>query len=368
MNNDVKYMRIALELAELGRGRVSPNPLVGCVIVKNDEIIAEGYHQEYGGPHAEVNAISKVENSLTDCTVYITLEPCNHYGKTPPCTDLLIEKRPKRVVIAMEDPNPIVKGNGVNILKSAGIEVVIGVLEQDAKRLNRTFIVNMDKKRPYITAKFATTIDGFVAEPNHESKWISCEESRKDVHILRSKVDAILVGSGTVRYDNPKLNVRMVEGKNPIRIVFASHLLLPLKSYILSDELANDKTLIFCTNDAQNIKMIDQLKNNGIKVKAIKKNEEGKIDINTALKLLLKEYQIGHILLEGGAKLFSSFYDSNLIDEIVMYQSSKIIGSGINPFSTIKQGSLTNNSKFDLYDVCKSDKDIKSIWRRNDAK
>lgn len=364
MNNDEKYMQIALEQAELGRGKVSPNPLVGCVIVKDDKIIAKAYHQEFGGPHAEVNAISQLDGDLQRCSVYVTLEPCSHFGKTPPCTDLLVEKKPKKVVIAMEDPNPIVKGNGISILKSAGIEVEVGVLEEKARELNSVFVTNIKKNRPYISAKFAMTLDGFIAEANHGSKWISSEESRKDVHQIRTVVDAVLVGSGTVRYDNPQLNVRLVDGKSPKRVVFTNHLQIPFKSHILDDKNAKENTIIFCNNDAQNIKLLDQLLEKGISANAISKGKDGKLDIKLALSKLLNDYQIGHILLEGGSKLFSSFYALDLIDELIVYQAPKILGEGISPFAGVKHLSLSDDNRFGLKEITQIGEDIKSVWRR----
>ncbi|MFA7325845.1 MAG: bifunctional diaminohydroxyphosphoribosylaminopyrimidine deaminase/5-amino-6-(5-phosphoribosylamino)uracil reductase RibD [Candidatus Kapaibacterium sp.] len=364
MSTDNKYMKLALEQAELGRGNVSPNPLVGCVIVKEDNVIATGYHKEFGGPHAEVDAVSKVEGDLRGCTVYVTLEPCTHHGKTPPCADLLIEKKPDRVVIAMEDPNPIVKGNGVSALKGNGIETSVGILENEAKVLNRVFITNMLEKRPFVTAKFAMTLDGYMAQRDHESKWISCEASRIDVHKFRSDIDAIMVGSGTVRQDNPMLDVRLAEGRNPKRVVLASHLQLPLSSHLLKDENAKENTIIYCTNEAQNIKLVDQMRSEGLNVKSISKNTKGKVDVSVALRDLLKEYHIGHIMLEGGAKLFSEFYELDFIDEIITYQSPKILGSGISPFEYIRPLHLSDDSRFRLSQTEVIDSDIKAIWVR----
>lgn len=365
MSTDIEYMKLALEQAELGRGNVSPNPLVGCVIVKDDKVIATGYHKQFGGPHAEVDAISKIEGDLKGCTVYVTLEPCTHHGKTPPCADLLVSKKPDRVVIAMEDSNPIVKGNGVSALKGNGIETIVGVLEDEARKLNRVFITNMTQKRPFITAKFAMTMDGFMAQRDHESKWISSEESRMDVHKFRTEVDAILVGSGTVRQDNPMLNVRLVEGRNPKRIVLASHLQLPLSSHLLNDENAKENTIIYCTNEAQNIKLVDQMRGEGLNVKSISKNSKGKVDVSAVLTDLLKEYHIGHILLEGGSKLFSEFYELDMMDEIITYQSPKILGAGISPFESIKPQRLSENNRFRLSKAEVIGTDIKAIWVRS---
>jgi len=365
MSSDLEYMKLALEQAELGKGKVSPNPLVGCVIVKGDKVIASGYHKEFGGPHAEVDAISKIEGDLKGCTVYVNLEPCTHHGKTPPCADLLIEKKPDRVVIAMDDPNPIVKGNGISALEGNGIETNVGVLEDEARLINRVFITNMIEKRPFITAKFAMTLDGFMAQRDHESKWISCENSRTDVHRFRTEVDAILVGSGTVRQDNPMLNVRLVEGRDPKRIVLASHLQLPLNSHLLKDDKAKQNTIIYCTNEAQNIKLVDQLRSEGLNVKSISKNNKGKVDVRIALADLLKEYNIGHIMLEGGAKLFSEFFELDLIDEIITYQSPKILGSGLSPFEYIKPLHLSDESRFQLFKTEVIGTDIKAVWSRN---
>lgn len=365
MKNDEYYMNLAIEIAKKGIGKVSPNPLVGCIIVKNGNILAEGYHEVFGGPHAEVNAINQVEGDLSDCDVYVTLEPCTHYGKTPPCVDLLIKKKPKRVIIAMEDPNPVVKGNGLATLEVNGIEVKLGVLENEAQELNYVYINNILEKRPYITAKFAMTLDGFIAEKNHNSRWISCEESRTDVHKIRSEVDAILVGSGTIRQDNPQLNVRLVEGENPLRIVFASHLNLPLKSYILTDEIAKSKTIIFCTNDAQNIKLVNQLRENEINVIPVSKDKDGKIDISVALDILYKEYQVGHILLEGGSKMFSTFFKQKLIDKIIIYHSPKILGVGLSPFPNQTQRLLLDEALFKLSEYTQSGEDLKSVWIKN---
>ena len=205
MEMHATYMQRALELAELGRGNVSPNPQVGCVIVYDDKIIGEGYHQKYGGPHAEVNAVNSVIDSemLKKSTVYVTLEPCAHFGKTPPCANLLVEKQVKKVVIAATDSNPLVGGKGIEILKNAGIEVETGILEKEARKQNRRFFTQIEQKRPYVILKWAQTLDGFVARKDYSSKWISNSQSRQMVHKWRAEEDAILVGKNTALYDDP---------------------------------------------------------------------------------------------------------------------------------------------------------------------
>ena len=214
------YMHRALELARNGAGKVSPNPMVGCVIVHNGTIIGEGWHQQFGGPHAEPNAIAAVNNQelLKDATLYVTLEPCAHFGKTPPCAHLIIEKQIPRVVVCNLDPNPLVAGKGIKLLKDAGIEVKTGILAQEGAFLNRRFFTYINHKRPFIILKWAETADGFVARENYDSKWISNALSRKLVHKWRTEEDAILVGKNTALYDNPQLTSRDWEGKNPISV------------------------------------------------------------------------------------------------------------------------------------------------------
>src|SRR6056300_345156 len=355
-----EFMQRALELAKLGRGYVSPNPMVGCLITKNNEIIAEGYHKKYGGPHAEVNAINSLMGDLIGCYVYVTLEPCSHFGNTPPCTDLLIEKKPDKVIIAMEDPNPEVSGKGIQKLRAAGINVEVGVLEQEAQELNKSFILNMTENRPYITAKFAQTLDGFMAQSNNESKWISNEESRKYVHKLRAEVDGIMVGSGTVRRDDPKLNVRMVEGKDPTRIVITSSLDIPTESQLLTDEIAKEKTIVVCNNETDS-KKIELLKSKGVKV-IVSENLSKAGNLRKLMSLLYEDYNLGHILLEGGSGLFSSFYEANLIDEIISFQAPKIIGQGLSPFSRIKPIKLSEAARYKLHSTQKSGDDVMSVW------
>lgn len=356
------FMNMALELAEQGKGQVSPNPMVGCVVVKGEDVIAEGYHEQFGANHAEVNAISQVRGDLRHCTVYITLEPCTHTGKTPPCVDLLISKKPKRVVIAMEDVNPIVRGKGIAKLKASGISVKVGVMEEEARELNRTFIVNQLKNRPYITAKVALTMDGFMAEEDHKSQWISGEKSRTDVHQIRTEVDAILVGRGTVEHDNPRLDVRLVKGKSPRKIVFDTNLSTSLDSYLYDAKRAKASTIVVYSNSEDN--NATQFAEKGIELCQVSENADGRIDINEALTKIYEQHNIGHILLEGGSELFSSFYELDLIDEIIVYQTSKIIGRGISPFASINPQSLSDDSRFQFETFKKMDNDVKIVWRR----
>ena len=232
-------MRRALELAENGRGQVSPNPLVGCVIEHHGKIIGEGWHQKYGEAHAEVNAVNSVKDKslLKEACVYVSLEPCAHFGKTPPCADLLVENQVKKVVICNTDPNPLVAGKGIVKLREAGIEVETGILEKEGLELNKRFFHYLEKKRPYIILKWAETADGFIARKNFDSKWISNTLSRKLVHKWRTEEDAILVGTNTALYDNPQLNARDWTGNNPVRIVIDRHLKLPADLHLFDEQI-----------------------------------------------------------------------------------------------------------------------------------
>ncbi|CAN5208058.1 bifunctional diaminohydroxyphosphoribosylaminopyrimidine deaminase/5-amino-6-(5-phosphoribosylamino)uracil reductase RibD [soil metagenome] len=308
-------MQRALDLALLGRGRVSPNPLVGCVIVCRGKIVGEGWHQAYGGPHAEVNAVESMvnRNLLSESTVYVNLEPCSHYGKTPPCADMLVRHKVKRVVIANEDSNPLVSGMGIKKLRDAGVEVVTGILQKDGRILNRRFFTYVEKKRPYVILKWAETSDGFIARDNNDSKWISNSKSRQLVHRWRSEEDAILVGSGTAEHDDPALNVRDWSGRNPIRIVSDRNLKLgpALKLFDRSQP-----TLCYNT-------LKDDESDNLIYVKL------ASTDYWSELIEDLYQRKIQSVIVEGGAQTLSEFIKVNLWDEARIFRSAQLFKSGV---------------------------------------
>lgn len=315
MTPDKLFMLRALELARLGIGQVSPNPQVGCVIVHDGKIIGEGWHQKYGGPHAEVNAINSVKDKslLSKATVYVNLEPCSHFGKTPPCADLLIAHRVRKVVVANVDSNPLVGGKGLAKLHAAGIETVVGVLDQQACELNKRFFTFVEKQRPYIILKWAETADGFIARSNFDSKWISNEYSRQLVHRWRSEEDAILVGSGTAAHDNPALTVRDWSGRNPVRIVIDRHLILPDSLHLFD---GNTPTLCY----------------NLIQEKTEKNTTWVKLPESQFLKNLvadLRTRNIQSLIIEGGAQTLSAFINENLWDEARVFKARQSFGSGI---------------------------------------
>ncbi|MCH6199633.1 bifunctional diaminohydroxyphosphoribosylaminopyrimidine deaminase/5-amino-6-(5-phosphoribosylamino)uracil reductase RibD [Aquiflexum sp. LQ15W] len=329
MTQDELYMRRAIELAEWGRGNVSPNPMVGCVVVHNGTIIGEGFHQVYGGPHAEPNAINSVANQdlLSESTVYVSLEPCAHWGKTPPCANLLVEKKVKKVVIGAMDSNPLVGGKGIQILKEAGIEVVTGILEKEVREQNKRFFTFIEKKRPFVILKWAQTRDGFVARENFDSKWISNAYSRQLVHKWRSEEDAILVGTSTAKYDNPQLNVRDWEGRNPVRIVLDRTLILDSNLHLFD---GMQKTI--CYNEA--------------KSESSENLEWVKLSSGFGIGEVLEDlYQrkIQSLIVEGGAQVLKSFIQNELWDEARVFTGQVQFGKGI-PAPLIK-GKLLSESE-----------------------
>ena len=326
-NLDEFFMHEALKLAELGKGFTSPNPLVGCVIVKENKIIGRGYHHKFGNPHAEIEAINNafsLGNKIEGACLYVNLEPCSHYGKTPPCAERLVKEKISRVVIGMRDPNELVNGKGINILRNANIQVIESCLENDAKWLNRGFIRVHTLKRPYVTLKAASSLDGKLALKNGSSKWITNEEARIAAHALRAENDAVLVGIGTVLTDNPELTVRHVKGNNPKRIILDKDLRTPLDAKILNSD---GKCVIFCGENA-NQEKIKSLENSGAKI--IKANyENNNISLRFVLEYLALNEGILNLMVEGGAKILNSFIRENLADYMKIFFAPKILGEGI---------------------------------------
>jgi diaminohydroxyphosphoribosylaminopyrimidine deaminase/5-amino-6-(5-phosphoribosylamino)uracil reductase len=342
---DEFFMLRALELAKLGAGHVSPNPLVGCVIVHEGKIVGEGWHKQYGQAHAEVNAIESVADKsiLSQAILYVNLEPCSHFGKTPPCSDLLIKHKVKKVVVANQDPNPLVNGSGLKKLQESGIETVTGVLEKEGRALNKRFFTFVEKNRPHIILKWAQTTDGFIAKKNFDSKWISHETSRQLVHQWRSEEDAVLVGTRTAQHDNPKLNVRDWSGRNPKRIVFDRFLRLSEKLNLFD---RSQHTL--CYN------VLKHEKHTNLALIRVSENNF----LQEVLHDLVKQ-KVQSIIVEGGAQTLSLFLHAGLWDEARVFTSLKTFGSGLEApridlsavhsrQSTIVQG-LTGNDHLEVF-------------------
>lgn len=326
----VKYMARCLELALGGQGNVAPNPMVGAVIVQNNQIIGEGFHAVYGQAHAEVNAINSVANKelLKESTLYVLLEPCSHYGKTPPCTDRIIEYGIPRVVIATTDPNPKVAGRGVEILRQNGKEVIVGVLQDEAIELNRRFITFHTKNRPYVILKWAQTMDGFIDKKREASEpinsnWITNELARSLVHRWRSEEQAVLVGTNTVEKDNPQLNVRNWSGRSPIRVVVDRKLRLPISSNVFD---GSQPTLLITGNNSSSLARKAEF--TGINNLEIITIDFIKGIENQILKELA-DREIISVIIEGGAMLLTSFIQKNLWDEARVFVGSKFFGEGV---------------------------------------
>lgn len=317
---DEFFMKKAIELATNGEGKVNPNPLVGAVIVKEGKIISSGYHKKYGENHAEINAIENTKESLINTTIYVTLEPCCHKGKTPPCVDRLIKEKFKKVVIGMKDPNPVVSGKGIEKLKEHGIEVVVGVLEEECKKLNEIFTYNMIENKPFVAVKWAMTLDGKIASKTYDSKWISSEQSREYVHELRNKFTGIMVGINTVLKDNPMLTCRIENGVNPIRVIVDSKLRIPLDSNITNTK--DCKTIVATISSNKN--KIFKLEKLGVKV-LITKNNKGRVDLKDLMEKLYA-YGIDSILIEGGGELIYSALEDKVVNKVYAFIAPKILG------------------------------------------
>lgn len=324
--DDTYYMKKALELAKKGEGYVSPNPLVGAVVVKEGEIVGSGYHQKAGTPHAEVHAIEDAGEKAKGATLYVNLEPCCHIGKTPACSLKIINSDIKRLVVGMVDPNPKVAGKGIEQLKKAGIEIKTGVLEDEAKKLNEIFIKNMKENAPYIYLKTAQTIDGFLATSTGDSKWVTNEKAREYGHKLRHKVYAILIGIGTILSDDPRLTTRLKnkKGIDPIRIVLDSKLRTPLDANIINKK-SDNKTIIF-TSKNYNKEKFDKFKDkDNVQVVILSLDNNNNLDLDEMLKILY-DMEVTSILIEGGGEVNHSFIHQGLIDKIYTFIAPKILG------------------------------------------
>lgn len=326
MNNDEYYMQLALKLARKEKGYVSPNPLVGAVIVKNGRIIGQGYHKQYGGPHAEINAIKNASEDLAGATLYVTLEPCCHTGKTPPCVESIVENKFRKVVVGAIDANPLVSRKGLDYLQNMGIEVKTGVLEDECRRLNEVFFHYMETGMPFVTVKYAETFDGRIATANGQSQWISSPDSLKFAHKLRARHDAVLVGVQTVIKDDPELTVRHIRGRNPLRVVVDSSLKIPLQAKILQNT-SGAKTLIATIKTADDSKL-QRLTDFGVEIISTDADSRGKVDLKILFRILAAR-GISSVLVEGGAQVITSVLKNDLASRLVTIIAPKIIGKGI---------------------------------------
>lgn len=314
--SDAFWMRRSLALAARARGRTAPNPMVGCVIVREGELIGDGWHRAPGQAHAEVDALSRCDGSPKGATVYVNLEPCCHWGRTPPCTDALLEAGVGRVVVGMVDPDPRVSGRGIEILRAAGVEVEVGVLEADARRLNAAYLSAVERRRPRVVLKAAITLDGRIADADGASRWITGEEARAAGHRLRDTSDAVLVGSGTLLADDPSLNTRLPNGRDALPGVLDGALRTPASAAVLR---AGRKPLIFTGLGAPERELPADIVRVG--------REDGRLDLRAALAHLLS-LGVQQVLVEGGGQVHRSFLAAGLVDELHLFVAPRVLGAG----------------------------------------
>lgn len=325
-----KYMRRALDLALLGKGKTNPNPMVGAVIVKNDKIISEGYHRGYGRPHAEIEALKNSKRDVAGSTMYVNLEPCCHYGKTPPCVKAIIDSRINKIYIGMLDPNPQVKGKGMKILRDAGIDVTAGILRKEAIALNLPFVKYITSNIPFVILKSAASLDGKIATNAGESKWITGKLAREYVHEKRFESDAIIVGIETVLKDDPKLTARR-NGKiikEPLRVILDSKLRIPENAKILQDDQAK-KTFIATTSSARKSK-IKVLKKKGAEIFITQSNAEGRVLLEPLIRKLGNK-GISQVIIEGGGEVNASALEEGIVDKVILFYAPIIIGGKKSP-------------------------------------
>jgi diaminohydroxyphosphoribosylaminopyrimidine deaminase/5-amino-6-(5-phosphoribosylamino)uracil reductase len=324
MTDDHYFMKMALDQAVKGRGYTSPNPMVGALIVKDGRLVSSGYHQLAGGPHAEVNAIDAAGEQAKGSTLYVTLEPCNHTGRTPPCTRKILEAGIRRVVVAMLDPNTHVAGGGAKFLEQKGIAVTIGVCRQQARKLNEAFIKFIGTRRPFVMVKCASTLDGRIAARSGDAKWVTGDQSRRFVHHLRHAVDGILVGINTVRNDDPSLTTRLtdIDGKDPVRIILDTHLTISPRAQVLQQE-SGSETIVVTGRDPAAQKVADV---EGVGGRVLCSDlKDGLIDLD-ALMDQLGAMGLSSILIEGGSRVLSSAFKSGIVDKVFFFYAPKILG------------------------------------------
>lgn len=348
MNNHEFYMKLALQNAAAMKGQTDPNPLVGSVIVNDNRIVGVGAHMKAGEPHAEIHAIRMAGDHTQGATIYVTLEPCSHHGRTGPCAVAIVNAGIKRVVIATLDPNPLVSGRGVAILEEAGIEVIVGVCEEESRRMNEVFNKFIVQQTPFVTLKSAITMDGKISSYSSDSKWITSGEAREDVHMLRNQNAAILVGVNTIIADNPELTTRIPNGRNPVRVILDSSLRLPLDARVVTDGQA--PTWVF-TTEAHDAEKREALEAAGVRVFVTESSPSSEKVDPAAVLQVLGEQLISSLLIEGGSEINAAFFEAKLVDKVIVYMAPKLIGGRNAPTFLSGTGMEKMNDAVDLTDV-----------------
>jgi len=357
MEADERYMWLALDLAAKGLGEVSPNPLVGAVLVREGEVIATGYHRRYGGPHAEIFALESAGPAARDATLYVNLEPCSHTGRTPPCVDRIIAAGIGKVVVAIQDPNPLVDGRGLTRLREAGVKVRTGVLREKAERLNEAFLHYIVNRRPFVIMKAAMTLDGKIATRTGDSRWISGERSREFGHRLRRQCDAIMVGVGTVLADNPLLTSRLLpEGRNPLRVIVDSSARTPLEANVVTGR--HGRTLLAVTEEAPEEKLA-QLRHAGVEIVVLPPDKDGRVPLDVLLAELGKR-EIASVLLEGGSELNYAMMSKGLVNKLCFFIAPVIFGGSDapSPVGGVGVEAVANAWQVDQVEVSHYDNDL----------
>ena len=360
-SDDHRYMARALELAALGQYSTKPNPCVGCVIVKKGDIVGEGWHEKAGEPHAEVHALKKAGVNASGATVYVTLEPCSHHGKTPPCAEALIEAGVNHVVIAMQDPNPLVAGMGMSKLREAGVTVSCGLLKNQAQALNKSFCHKMMTGKPYMTSKVAMSLDGRTAMASGESQWITGFRARQDVHRLRAQSDIVLTGVGTVLADNPKLTAREGLGglsvTQPRIVILDSTLKTPLDAAVFKE--GSEVTILTCSHDEQ---AVLALKKAGCGVVIVDANDKGQVDLH-AVETWLAMQAVNSVMIEAGALLNGAFMQMGMIDELIIYMAPSVLGTEARgAFSMPTVSTLSDRVQLKYVGMEQLDEDVKLTY------
>ena len=368
---DFHYMKIAIELAKKGLYSTKPNPAVGCVLVKDGQIVGEGWHQKAGEPHAERVALAEAGDNAQGATAYVTLEPCSHYGRTPPCADGLIEAKVARVVVAVQDPNPLVSGQGIQRIKNAGIDVTVGILEEEATAINLGFIRKMKKQLPFVRLKMASSLDGRTAMQNGESHWITGEASRQEVHKMRARSGALITGIGTVLADNPSLTVRLSDevlaelnlnqqNCHPIRVVLDPNLSMPTDAKMLS---LPGRTILMTSKETaeRSPELVEMLYNQGIELVAVSAHDD-RLDIESILRYLAEEEDINDVMVESGAIVAGAFMQSGLVNELHSFIAPSLMGDSAKPMFVLPGiESMDQKMNFQIQSIDRFGEDVRLI-------
>lgn len=362
--DDRAHMRAALGLARRGLGNVWPNPAVGCVIVRDGRVVGRGWTQPGGRPHAETEALAMAGEAARGATAYVTLEPCSHHGKTPPCAEALIQAGIARAVVAIEDPDPRVCGRGLALLRQAGVEVSVGLCADEAAELNAGFLLKVREGRPLVTLKLATTLDGRIATHSGESKWITGDDARQAAHLLRAESDVIMVGSGTALADDPELTCRLpgLEDRSPVRVVVDGRLRLPLTSRLVAT--ANDNPTWLLTLDGAEPERLEAYQEAGVDVVEVPEGPDHTVDLGAAL-MLLAESGVTRVLVEGGAHLAAGLLRAGLVDRLVWFRSPRLIGGdGLAAAVSFGVDHLAQTPRFERVETRPMGADIMEIYKK----